>query len=79
MFQSLSGATVLIFIQKKPLLHMDSKNTTLIMFAVLAAFGLIMATIAVLPIVPQVNAATRIHKDCNNAPHPPPCGKKKVL
>ena len=48
-------------------------NTVLIMFAVLAAFGLVMATVAVLPIMQQANAALRVKKDCHNANHPPPC------
>ncbi len=33
-----------------------SANTTFIIFAVLAAFGLVMATMAVLQIVPQAHA-----------------------
>lgn len=53
-------------------------NTTLLMFAVLAAFGVMMATAAILPSVQQAHAVTRIHKDCNNVPHPPPCGGKKA-
>jgi hypothetical protein len=34
-------------------------NTMLIMFAVIAAFGVVMATVAVLPIIPQANALVR--------------------
>jgi hypothetical protein len=42
-------------------------NTTLLMFAVVAAFGLVMATL-VLPVVPQASAA--------RPPGKPPCGPK---
>jgi hypothetical protein len=48
------------------------------MFAVLAVFGVMMATAAILPAVQQAHAVTRLHKDCNNVPHPPPCGGKKA-
>ncbi len=37
-----------------------------------------MATAAILPGVQQAHAVTRLHKDCNNVPHPPPCGGKKA-
>jgi hypothetical protein len=51
---------------------MNSKNsnTTLIMFAVIAAFGLVMATVAVLPIVQQAQAV--------QPPSKSPCGKPIV-
>jgi hypothetical protein len=52
---------------------MNTRNTTLIVFAVIAAFGLVMATVAVLPIMQQANAALRVEKNCHNAGHPPPC------
>ena len=59
---------------------MNSKNnnTTLIMFAVLAAFGLVMATSAVLPVIQQAHALTVIHgPPCFKVPgpdsHPPQC------
>jgi hypothetical protein len=34
----------------------NNKNKTLIVFAVIAALGLVMATVGVLPIVPQAHA-----------------------
>jgi hypothetical protein len=52
-------------------------NTTLIMFAVIAAFGLVMATAVVLPIAQQVQA--RSEHLCKNTEtlKTPPCGKNK--
>ena len=42
-------------------------NTTLIMFAVIAAFGLAMATVAVLPQA-QATIAVRTHPTCQDNP-----------
>jgi hypothetical protein len=53
-------------------------KTTTLAFVVLALTAAVMLS-SVVVLIPQANAATRIHKDCNNEPHPPPCGKKKVL
>jgi hypothetical protein len=58
-------------------IEMISKTTT-VAFVILALTAAVMLS-SVVVLIPQANAATRIHKDCNNEPHPPPCGKKKVL
>jgi hypothetical protein len=58
----------------------NNKNTALIMFAVIAAFGLVMATAVVLPIIPQADAK-RVRTEppaCNrlgaeHTPPSPPC------
>jgi len=57
---------------------MNTGNKTLIIFAVIAAFGLVMATVAVLPIMQQANAAHQVRKDCRNVQGPPPCQSVRV-
>ena len=50
---------------------------TVLIFAIVVAFGLVMVTIAVLPIIPQAQSGDKGHKahTCHNAEHPPPCNK----
>jgi hypothetical protein len=58
---------IFIYLYLTLVLSTITMNTTLIMFAVIAAFGLAMATVAVLP---QAHATTviRLHPSCERNP-----------
>jgi hypothetical protein len=61
-------------------MNSNNNNTALIVFAVIAAFGLVMATVAVLPIVPQAHAGKGGLQgpNCNKEPGPGSPGNAKL-
>ena len=74
---------IFIYLCLTPMLSTITMNTTLIMFAVIAAFGLTMATVAVLP---QAHAiVARLYQSCESnpgynhgEPKDHPCGKERA-